>query len=97
MCDRPIVRTWNAVQDLNAIWLHIAKDNRSAADNLMRRLDRKFDQLSQLPQLGERQPKISDLMRRVIVGKYLIFYEHRDEKIVIERVIHSARRWENLL
>jgi toxin ParE1/3/4 len=92
-----VVRTWNAEHDLYAIWSYIAKDNRSAADGLIRRFDAKFEQLSYMPELGERQPRLGDFMRRVIVGKYLVFYEVRDAKIVIARVVHSARRWENLV
>jgi toxin ParE1/3/4 len=97
MAALPVVRTWNAEQDLYAIWSHVAKDNRTAADSLIRRLDRKFEQLSRLPELGERQPQLGDLIRRVVVGKYLVFYETRDDKLVILRVLHSARRWEDLV
>jgi plasmid stabilization system protein ParE len=93
----PIVRTWNADQDLHAIWSLIAKDSRSAADGLIRRLDRKFEQLARMPTLGERQPQLGDLMRREIVGKYLIFYEAHDDSVIISRVLHSARRWEDLV
>jgi toxin ParE1/3/4 len=72
-------------------------DNRRAADALIRRFDRKFQQLAKLPGLGEHQPQLGDFVRRVAVGKYLIFYEARTDAIEIVRVIHSARRWEELL
>jgi toxin ParE1/3/4 len=54
----PVVRTWNADQDLYAIWSHIAKDNPRAAENLIRRLHRKFEQLGRHPELGERQRRM---------------------------------------
>jgi toxin ParE1/3/4 len=97
MSALPVVLTWNADQDLHSIWAHIAKNNPSAATRLIERLNRKFQQLSQLPSLGERQPRFGELMRRVAVGKYLIFYEAHGDSVVIARVVHSARRWEDLV
>jgi plasmid stabilization system protein ParE len=32
-----------------------------------------------------------------MVGKYLIFYKVRDGRVVIARILHSARRRENLV
>jgi plasmid stabilization system protein ParE len=50
-----------------------------------------------MPTLGERQPRFGELMRRVSVGKYLIFYEAHPDSVIIARVVHAARRWEDLI
>jgi toxin ParE1/3/4 len=97
MSSLPVLRTWNADRDLEAIWLHVSKYNHRAADRLIRRLTRKFSQLSVSPDLGEREPRLGERIRRVIVDRYLVFYERGDDAITIVRVIHSARRWEDLL
>jgi toxin ParE1/3/4 len=92
-----VVLTWNADKDLHSIWMHIAKNNPSAADRVIQRINQKFQQLGQMPSLGERQLRFSELMRRVSVGKYLIFYEPHRDAVIIARVIHAARRWEDLI
>lgn len=97
MAARPVIRSWNADQDLLAIWRHIAGHSPAAADRMLRRFDRAISQLGAHPDLGERQPRVGDEVRRIIVGRYLVFYEVREDSIFVIRILHSARDWENHL
>jgi toxin ParE1/3/4 len=92
-----VLRSWNAEQDLQAIWSYIAKFSAAAADRQLRRIDRKIRVVATNPEVGERQPRLSDAMRRTLCGKYAIFYELEGDAIRVERIIHTARRWEDLV
>jgi toxin ParE1/3/4 len=90
-------KTSVAEQDLIAIWDYIAKDNPNAADRFLKRFDKRFKQLQQFPLIGESQDRFRIGLRSVIEGSYIIFYEPRPDEILIYRVLHGARRWEDLL
>ncbi len=64
----------SAELDLAEIWLHIARDNPSAADRLVDALHHRFQILALQPELGQARPDIAagDL-RCFTVGKYIIF------------------------
>jgi toxin ParE1/3/4 len=97
MADLSLIRTSTADRDLFEIWVFVAKNDLTAADRLIRRLDDRFRQLTSQPKLGElvRDEPVS--LRRTIVSPYLIFYQVCDDSVRIVRVLHSARNWEELL
>jgi toxin ParE1/3/4 len=97
MAPLRVQRSWNAEQDLQAIWAYIAQFSAAAADRQLRRFDDKIRTLAAHPELGERQPRLGDTMRRTHCGKYAIFYEVDADTIRVHRVIHTARRWEDLV
>jgi toxin ParE1/3/4 len=86
-----------AEQDLLGIWEHVAQHNLEAADRLWHRLDDRFQLLLKSPQIGESQERFRRNLRSVIEGNYIIFYEPRPTEILIYRVLHAARKWEDLL
>jgi toxin ParE1/3/4 len=92
-----IVRTRQAREDVLAIWEYIAADNETAADRLLRRFDETARRLSENPALGSSQARFRQGLRCMPVGNYLIFYEPITDGIRILRVLHGARRWEDLL
>jgi len=47
------LRTSQALQDLDAVWDHVAQDNVTAADKLLDQFNERFQLLSQHPYLGE--------------------------------------------
>jgi toxin ParE1/3/4 len=92
-----LLKTPAAENDLFSIWEHIAKDSLSAADRFLRRLQNRFEQLQQFPLSGESQSQHRSGLRSIVEGSYIVFYEPRQNEILIYRVLHGARRWEDLL
>jgi toxin ParE1/3/4 len=86
-----------AEQDLFAIWDYIAQDSPTAADRFLLRLADRFQSLLQNPLIGESQNRFRDGLRSVVEGNYVIFYEPRPNEILIYRVLHGARNWEEML
>ena len=92
-----IIRTHQAREDLLDIWSYIARDNLTAADKLVRKIDEVLRLLSSQPKLGSPQDKYRTGLRCMPVGSYLIFYEPTSDGIRVIRVLHGARRLEDLL
>ena len=93
-----ILRTSEALRDLDDLWDYIAQDNVTSADKLLDELQSRFDLLAGNPELGERQPLLSDgNYRRFCFRKYVIYYRPLADGIVLVRVLHGARDHENLI
>lgn len=92
-----VYRSSAANQDLVEIWAYVAKISTDAANQLLRQLDARIEVLRSLPESGERVESSRAGLRRIIEGHYLIFYQLVDDGIRIVRILHSARRWEELL
>jgi toxin ParE1/3/4 len=90
-------KTPAAEQDLLAIWDYIAVDSPSSADRFHQRLQDRFKQLLRQPHSGESQERFRPRLRSVIEGSYIIFYEPCPDEILIYRILHGARRWEDLI
>ena len=80
------------------IWRYIAADNRPAADRLIRQISDMFDELASNPEYGLRYDAIRPGLRcKPVKRNYLIFYEVVDGVLHILRVLHAARKYEDLL
>ena len=90
-------KTAIAEQDLLSIWDYIAQDSPAAADRMLQRFDHRFKQLLTFPYLGESQDRFRPGLRSIVEGSYVIFYEPCPGDILIYRVLHGARKWEDLL
>jgi toxin ParE1/3/4 len=86
-----------AEEDLLAISEHIALDNSSAAARWLEQIEGEFLRLANNPYIGEAVDQIRPGARRSTHGKYLIFYEVRETGIGLLRVLHGARKIEDLL
>ena len=86
-----------AETDLLGIWSHIADESPDAADRMWQRFQDRFQLLLKQPRMGESQERYRPGLRSVVEGSYIIFYEPLDDGILIYRVLHGARQWENLL
>ena len=87
-----VLRTTQALEDLDAIWSYIARDNVTAADRLIDRLYERFVVLADHPKSGERQLHLSDgRYRRIVQGNYVVYYLPDDAGVTIIRVLHAAR------
>ena len=78
-------------RDLSQIWDYIAGDNPEAADRVLRQIDAQCRQLARSPELGERWPELSPLIRMFTVGRYAVFYRTVEDGIEVARILHSAR------
>src|SRR4051812_27893368 len=93
-----ILRTPNAIADLDGIWDHIARDSHAAADRLIDDLYDRFVLLSKNPEIGELQPMLADgTYRRFTYRNYVIYYYPLQDGIVLVRVLHGAQDHERLL
>lgn len=80
-----------AVADMDEIWTYIAKQNPQAADRWSDRIVERFEMLGRQPMIGESAGHISPGLRRVVEGKYVIYYEIEADVLFIRRVLHGAR------
>ncbi len=93
-----IVRTPDAIQDLDDIWDYIAQDSLAAADKILDQLQSRFEILAANPEMGELQPLLADgAYRRFCFRKYVIYYLPLKDGIVLVRVLHGSREHEQLM
>jgi toxin ParE1/3/4 len=89
-----IVRTYPARDDLQQIWLYVARDNVRAADELIDRFEESLRILSRQPYMGQSAEQYRAGLRQFTVGKYVLFYEPIEDGITLIRVLHGARKLE---
>ena len=85
-----------AVQDLEQILEHIARDDRAVAVRFVETLKDKCGALARFPLLGARRDQLAEGLRAFAVGSYVIYYRPERNAARIERVIHGARDIEAL-
>lgn len=83
-----------ALDDLEEIFAHVAKDSRDAARRLVNRVEEVVAAIAEFPHLGE--PTRSADFRKVPIGKYLIVYKVERNEVIILYIRHGARMrpWE---
>jgi toxin ParE1/3/4 len=86
-----------AEEDTLAIWEYIARDNLTAADRMIDRFTAAFERIALFPEAGVPYKHPKGDFRFAVVGAYLIFYRGIGDEADIVRVLHSARRWDELL
>jgi plasmid stabilization system protein ParE len=89
-----IIWSEQARDDLQAIVLFIAQDNRQAAESFGYQLMSKVDVLERFPDFGRVLPEENDrTIREIIFRPYRIIYKviESEEVIGIARVWHGAR------
>ena len=90
-------RTSRAEEDLIEIWGYIAEDNPHAADQMLETIDAKCTLLAKNPRLGPARPDLAPDLRYFPVVSYLILYRETSDGVEIVRILHGARRLENLV
>jgi toxin ParE1/3/4 len=82
-----------ATKDLAGIWATVGRDSVSAADQVMERFFRLFDERTGLPSLGRARDDIGvPGMRSFAEGNFVVFYVPEGESLRIYRVIHAGRQ-----
>ena len=77
--------------DLREIGDFIAADNPSRARSFVSELRSRCQALGRQPLMGRRAPEVAPDVRILIFGSYLILHRVFDDRISIDRVVHSAR------
>jgi toxin ParE1/3/4 len=83
--------THQSLQDLDDIWDYIAQENQDAADGFIDMLREKCRMLSETPEMGRERPEISNGVRSFPVGSYQIFYQIRNNALIIVRLLSGYR------
>lgn len=87
-----IVWAPQAIQDVEAIRAHIARDSNLYADLVVERVVAAVERLADHPRSGRVVPELGDeSIREVIHGNYRIVYRLRDEVVEVATVFHGAR------
>ena len=84
-------RTRQAEIDLLDIWDFIARDNITAADKIVRRLDARSHELLDNPKMGIARDDVAKGMRHLVMSSYLILYRIDGEDIEVVRYLHGER------
>jgi toxin ParE1/3/4 len=81
-----------AIQDVEAIRAHVARDSARYADLVVERIVAAVDRLQDHPLSGRVVPELGDMsIREVIHGNYRIVYRLRHDVVEIATVFHGAR------
>ena len=83
--------TRTARADLRGIWMHIARNNESAANRVRDRFEEVFRMLGRNPLLGQTCDEVRAGMRFFCVGSYVVYYEVANRNARILRVRHGAQ------
>src|SRR5947209_19855385 len=86
----------HAKLDLLEIWEFISRDNLRAADRMVVKIESKYKLLARFPRMGQYRNDLGEGMRTFPEGNYLIVYRVIDDRVSIERVLHGARKIEDL-
>jgi toxin ParE1/3/4 len=81
-----------AYAQLAAIRLHIAADNPSAADRVVKRIEGLAALLAEYPDMGHKLRHRPERVMPVSPYPYLIFYRVVGDELHVLQVRHSARR-----
>lgn len=86
-----------AEADIEAIALYIADDSPSAALHWYDEIHALCERIAGMPGMGVARSEVRAGLRTFPVGNYLILYRQIDDGAEIVRVVHGARRWQELL
>lgn len=81
-----------AVQDLELIWQHIARESETYATAVTARIVSAAEDLAEYPHIGHRVEQIGRAdLREIAVYPYRVFYVVQPETIWILAITHGAR------
>ncbi|MEI6207730.1 MAG: type II toxin-antitoxin system RelE/ParE family toxin [Desulfuromonadales bacterium] len=86
-----ILKSPEAENDLDEIWLYIAQDNPGCADKLLDEIEETSRKLAQFPNMGRNRDELHFGLQSLLVGMYLIFYMPISGGVNTVRVLHGMR------
>ena len=78
-----------ARSDILAVHSYLAERSPVAADRMLVRFSRRFDELREFPFLGQDRSELRRSLRGLLMNGYIAFYTVEAERIVIVRVLDS--------
>lgn len=88
-----IVFASQAINDLEELHAYIARRDPSRAYKVLARIRTVTNRLEWFPQSG-RMGRVEGTRELVIPRlPYIVIYQLRDDRVVIERVLHTAQQW----
>jgi toxin ParE1/3/4 len=86
----------NAQIDLDDIWDEVAVVDFNRADQFVAKIETRISSLAQLPDRGFNRSDLFPNTRVLIEGNYLIFYQVKEVRVIVMRVVHGARELSEL-
>jgi len=86
-----------AVSDLEEVADFIGRDNPERALSFIDELIAVCARIGESPRAFPRRDDLAKGLRQAVHGRYLILFTLDNEGVVIERVVHGARRLEDLI
>lgn len=84
--------THSAETDLLELWVTIAEENPTAADEILDVIQATATLLGTQPEMGRARPEVAEGLRSLPTRTpYLIFYLPDDDGLLVVRVLHHAR------
>jgi toxin ParE1/3/4 len=84
--------THSAEIDLLELWVTIAEENLTAADEILDVIQATATLLGTQPEMGRARPELAEGLRSLPTRTpYLIFYLPDDDGLLVVRVLHHAR------
>lgn len=92
------VLTLKAEEDLKDIYdFSYGKFGQRTADHYFDRLLDRLEQIADFPELGVQRSELSTKIRSILAESHLIFYEIKQDYVLIVRVLHHSRSLEKYL
>ena len=85
-----IIRSLQALEDLDGIYDFVAESSPQNADMLVREFQHRFELLAANPTIGRLRPELEAQLRSWNLYRFVIFYFAADDGIEITRVLHSS-------
>jgi toxin ParE1/3/4 len=92
----PVEFAGAAAVDLEAIADYIGQDNPKRALSFTRELVARCKRIAIQPRAFPPRDEFGSGIRAAVHGSYLILYAERNDRLVIERIVHGARDLDNL-
>jgi len=90
--------TFLAETDIEEIGDYIAKDNSVRAVSFVQEIRARCHEICDAPKVSPIvHEELGIEIRRLVFGRYLIFYTLAEDRVVVLRVLHGARNLDTLL
>ena len=76
-----------AEDGLESIWLHIAEDNETAADGVVRAIGEKIQRLRNFPEIGSPRRDLGPSIRMLVHRRYVVLYEYKADEDLVEVLV----------
>lgn len=81
----------SAIADLEAISEYFLQHNVEVGERLFKKLNKRFQSLTQFPNLGKPYPNLHPDIRGLLENNYIIFYRVSSNAVEIVRIIDARR------